>query len=343
MTTPATITTRWRALLTSAKDPPSLTAAIWREALAALATDDLGYVSARTLARLFGVTSESLARAYDAAGGVPLILIERQLHQAHLRAPVTSQAAPAPPCLDVWLLLKATGDGSRLEQVVRRALAGARPLAPLPPVHGGRFHDRSKGGRGRSDDDATALLPLHVAPSSPSAPSLPYPARFWAVDVESTGGGSEDRITEIALVLFEHGEPTGVHAALLDPERPIPEHIVRRIGITDAMVRGKPRFDRIAAKVRGYLDGSVVVWHSSSSFDRRLITRELERCGLTWPRTLEEIDTQREAKRADKPQALGKLCADLGIPLERHHRAEHDAVACGRALVALRLLREDKP
>lgn len=323
----------WRASLKAAAAPPSLCANVWQEALTAFASGALEYVSARTLASLLGVTTASFERAWGRAGGTPLILLERQLHQASLGAPVTSQAAWAPAALDPWLLLTAS-DEARLQEVIRRALDPFASRAPLPPVHGGRSHDPTKTRR-HGQEEGTLLLWEKPAPKP--TPVLPYPRRFWAIDIETTGSSNDDRITELGMVLFVDGEPVGVHSTLLDPEgRRIPAMLEKKIGITNAMCKGQRKFSEIAKKVHRSLVGEVVVWHSTANFDRRMIKLELERCGLTWPPTAEEIDTQGEARRLGLPQALNKLCQHLCIDLGTHHRAAHDAAACGRALVAMR-------
>lgn len=335
----------WKESLSRAATPPSFALMVWREAVRAFTSRQASYLSARTLGLRLGITGDSFERAYKAAGGVPLVLLERQVQQHVLGAPVTSQAAWPPPSLDPWYMVKVS-DPERWCEVVRNALAPPPDMESVsaPPVHGGRFHDPEKGKRqGRREDGPDTLLVW--TPGQPSAAGQQtgggLPRRFWAVDVESTGSTAEDRLTEVALVLFEDGEPVGVHATLLDPGRPIPNYLERKIGITNAMVQGKPTFAQIARRLIGYLEGSVVVWHSTANFDRRMITQELARCGLRWPSTRREIDTQRLARAKGLPESLAGLCAALSIPLERHHRAADDATACGMALVAL--MGEDSP
>lgn len=171
-------------------------------------------------------------------------------------------------------------------------------------------------------------------------PPLPdlhvFAPRFVALDVETTGGRDVDRVTEIALIEFEGEQVAARRVTLVNPLQRIPPMIVRHIGITDAMVRTAPTFERLAQRLHDRLRGQVVVGHNLA-FDRRMLDLEFRRFGLAWPQTAAEICTLRLARLLKTPKPnLAAACLTWGVQLQQHHRAAHDAEACGRLLLAMR-------
>ena len=66
--------------------------------------------------------------------------------------------------------------------------------------------------------------------------------KFIAFDLETTGTKPQaDRIVEIGAVLFDGDQAAGTYGTLIDPGVPIPADASAVNGITDEMVRGKPR------------------------------------------------------------------------------------------------------
>ena len=66
---------------------------------------------------------------------------------------------------------------------------------------------------------------------------------YAVVDIETTGGmPKRDRITEIAIVLYNGRQIIDRFESLLNPERTIPWEITRITGITDDMVKDAPKF-----------------------------------------------------------------------------------------------------
>ena len=67
-------------------------------------------------------------------------------------------------------------------------------------------------------------------------------SRFAAFDFETTGlDPMADRIIELAAIRFEDGEITDRFVTLVNPGQPISPMITRITGISDEMVRDKPK------------------------------------------------------------------------------------------------------
>ena len=67
------------------------------------------------------------------------------------------------------------------------------------------------------------------------------------LDLETTGATPlKDRITEIALVRFEHGQEVARWQTLVNPEMPIPPFIQQLTGINNEMVQHAPTFAEVA-------------------------------------------------------------------------------------------------
>jgi len=160
-------------------------------------------------------------------------------------------------------------------------------------------------------------------------------AVFSVLDLETTGmsPASGGRICEVAVVQMQAGEVLDTYCELVDPACPMPPEVTRIHGITDAMVRGKPRFYGVAPRLLSMLDGTVVVCHNCP-FDIPFLKSEFEREGLSFPE-LPSLDTLRLARLHGKfpSNRLGNLVQELGFSNDGWHRAEADARMTGKLLL----------
>ncbi|HLJ83022.1 MAG TPA: exonuclease domain-containing protein [Candidatus Eremiobacteraceae bacterium] len=162
-----------------------------------------------------------------------------------------------------------------------------------------------------------------------------WSCRFAVVDIETTGSvAGNDAMTEIAIVHVEDGRITRRWRSFVNPERPIPPFITQLTGITDEMVAGAPYLRDVLPTVLSRLDGYVFVGHNVR-FDAGFVDFELRRHGYAGLNT-PTIDTLALARRtiAEVPNyKLGTLTRELGLDVERHHRALADATATADLLV----------
>lgn len=154
---------------------------------------------------------------------------------------------------------------------------------------------------------------------------------YAVVDVETTGGRADSghRITEIAVVRVR-GDGTVVdeYSTLVNPGRPIPPFISSLTHITDAMVRGAPRFSQVAPEVARRLEGRVFVAHNVA-FDWGFVGHELDRT-LGVELVGRRLCTVRLARRVvpeARSRSLGALSEMFGIDNGARHRALGDARA----------------
>ena len=153
-------------------------------------------------------------------------------------------------------------------------------------------------------------------------------------DTETTGLDplTGDRVVEVAAVELINDLPTGRHFhRLIDPERDIPAEVVRIHGITNEIVRGKPKFAEIADDLLAFLGDGNLVAHNAG-FDFGFIDSELAR--ISRPKLARErmIDTLAMAKARfpGLPASLDALCRRFGIDLSE--RTSHNALLDCRLL-----------
>lgn len=169
-------------------------------------------------------------------------------------------------------------------------------------------------------------------------PKQPY----VVVDIETTGGGQGNhRITEIGMVKVVEGKTIDTWQSLINPQRHIPKFITELTGISNDMVIDAPVFAEVANEVADFCEGCIFVAHNVN-FDYGFFKQEFERLEQSF--RLPKLCTVRLAKRhlpGHDSYSLGKICKDLGIQLENHHRALDDAKAAAEILLMVNEVRSD--
>lgn len=156
--------------------------------------------------------------------------------------------------------------------------------------------------------------------------------RIVAVDVE-TPNGRDAAICQIGIVVADYGEIVKTESYLVDPEVPFDPVNISIHGITPAAVSGAPNFPTLWPRIAEYFTGSVVVAHNAA-FDLGMIAGTLERYGIPVPPITYcctvQMARRRFARETYGSYRLDTLCAAFDIPLESHHDALCDALACYR-------------
>ncbi len=146
------------------------------------------------------------------------------------------------------------------------------------------------------------------------------------VDLETTGANPAfDRVIEIGIVKVTAGRLDYEWSTLVDPGEPIPPLIQGFTGITDAMVRGAPRFADIADEVFARIEGSLFVAHNAR-FDYGFLKNEFKRLERAFqPRVLCTVKLSRALYPEHHRHGLDALIARHHLSCEARHRALGDA------------------
>ncbi|MDP4240724.1 MAG: exonuclease domain-containing protein [Bacteroidota bacterium] len=151
---------------------------------------------------------------------------------------------------------------------------------------------------------------------------------YAIIDIETTGGNAVyERITEIAIFVYDGENVVDQFTSLINPERPIPFYITKLTGISDQMVKNAPTFEQLAARIDQITTGCFFVAHNVS-FDYNFVREEFRRIGFKYERkTLCTVKLSRRLIPGKRSYSLGNLCHDIGINIKDRHRAEGDALA----------------
>ena len=140
-------------------------------------------------------------------------------------------------------------------------------------------------------------------------------------------------ITEIAAIKCRNWEIIEEFQTLINPERHIPNWIVKLTGITNEMVADAPTINEVMPKFSEFLWDAIIVWHNVS-FDFRFLSYYHYQCMWTYLGN-ETICTLKIARRLlpDLPnKKLWTICEYFWITNEKAHRAMWDTRATLKVL-----------
>lgn len=153
--------------------------------------------------------------------------------------------------------------------------------------------------------------------------------RLIMLDTETTGLSPQngDKIVEIGAIevshrRIRHDQKFHRH---INPERHIPDEVVRIHGIDNERVKNEPTFREIADEFLSFIDGATLVIHNAP-FDLGFIMCELAAAGKPGIDDMQVIDTLEYARKRHPQQRnnLDALCDRYGIA--RGHRDLHGAL-----------------
>ncbi len=157
---------------------------------------------------------------------------------------------------------------------------------------------------------------------------------FVAIDVE-TANPDLSSICQIGVAKYTEGQLVEAWSELINPEDFFDPENIAIHGITEQAVQGHPTFPRVVDTLNAFLDGSIVVSHTS--FDRVSMNQtyskyKLPQFNAIW------LDSARVARRtwdefAWKGYGLSNVCNKIGYQF-KHHDALEDAKASAQVLLA---------
>ena len=162
-----------------------------------------------------------------------------------------------------------------------------------------------------------------------------FPHHMALVDIETTGGKAiRDAITEIAVLLIDHGKVTGTWQTLINPGVPIPPFITELTGIHNGMVKSAPRFSEVASELMQVLEGRVFVAHNAR-FDYGFIKQALKREAFEYTtQPLCSVKLSRALFPGFKSHSLDALIKRFNLQLPSRHRAFGDCLAIAQFFAA---------
>ncbi|HCM84383.1 MAG TPA: DNA polymerase III subunit epsilon [Alphaproteobacteria bacterium] len=136
-------------------------------------------------------------------------------------------------------------------------------------------------------------------------------------DTETTGRdpASGHRIVELGCVEIFNYRPTGkTFHSYLNPERDVPEEVVRVHGLTAEFLLDKPLFADIAEKFLEFVGDAPLIIHNAG-FDMKFINAEFTAMGLAQMPMSRARDTLQLArsKYPGQPASLDALCRRFGV------------------------------
>jgi DNA polymerase III subunit epsilon len=161
--------------------------------------------------------------------------------------------------------------------------------------------------------------------------------KFIAFDLETTGTvPGVDQIVEIGAVRFNNGVVESVFSTLVDPQRSIPPGASAVNGISDDMVRGKPKIETLLGSFAEFCEDIIMVAHNAP-FDAQFLTSDIKKHESIAPKgiILDTLPISRKVFPGIPNYKLGTLVQHLKIPSTGFHRAEEDATYCGHVFMEL--------
>lgn len=166
-------------------------------------------------------------------------------------------------------------------------------------------------------------------------------------DTETTGFdyAKGERLVEIGAVELINHMPTGVtYHQYINPEKEVPEEVVKVHGLTYEFLKDYPTFDKIAQEWLDFIGDAVLVAHNAS-FDMNFVNYELKQIGLPemgWDKCVDTLEIARSLFPGARC-SLDALCKRFEI--DNSSRTFHGALLDAQLLseVYLELLGGKEP
>jgi len=156
---------------------------------------------------------------------------------------------------------------------------------------------------------------------------------YVTFDLETTGTDVQTcEIVEIGAALVEQGQVVDTFHSLVRPDGTVPVSATEVHGYSDADLAAAPRFAEVWPRFRSFIGSRVLVAHNGQRFDVPVLRRLAGGAAAD----LVFFDTLPLARAlSDQSAKLEALAERFGVPLERAHHAQDDAVALVGVLAAL--------
>ena len=160
---------------------------------------------------------------------------------------------------------------------------------------------------------------------------------FISFDLETTGTLSHiDEIVEIGAIYIEEGEVKARFNHLISIDRPMPPEASRVNGITDEMLKGKPRIEELLPDFAEFCGDHLIVAHNAP-FDFQFLLRAIQEHRTAAPRgyVLDTCQLARKTFPGLLNYKLATCCEFLKIKGNAFHRADSDAFYCSQLFLGI--------
>lgn len=149
---------------------------------------------------------------------------------------------------------------------------------------------------------------------------------YVCVDIETTGIRPKwDKIIEIGAVKVRDGKEVDTFSELIYPGIHIPSRITQLTGITDEMLRGKPRIEEVLPRFIEFAGDDYLLGHNVR-FDFSFLKQNAMNLNLKFDKWgMDTLKISRKVLPQLESRALDYLCTYYNIKDENHHRAFNDA------------------
>lgn len=171
---------------------------------------------------------------------------------------------------------------------------------------------------------------------------------YVVFDTETTGllPSQGDEICQVAALRVVNGKVVDTETldALVDPGRPIPASSTAVHHITNEMVKGKPKIDKVGRQLHSFARGSVLVAHNAP-FDLEFLRRHEADIGerFTHP-VLDTVLLSAIVFGQSEEHTLDAISERLGvkIPPEARHTAMGDTIATAQVFIKMMRMAEER-
>lgn len=152
---------------------------------------------------------------------------------------------------------------------------------------------------------------------------ITFPDDYIILDIETTGFSWEnDRIIEIAAVLYKNGSKTDIFHTLVNPQIPIPQTVTNLTGITQVDITGAPTLKEIKDQFISFISDYTIIGHNLRTFDIPFINTQM-RVSIANP-LVDTLDLSRNVFDELSCHKLSYLCEVLRLQNAGSHRAIND-------------------
>lgn len=157
---------------------------------------------------------------------------------------------------------------------------------------------------------------------------------FIAMDFE-TASFEKHSACSIALVVVRDNTVVDSFYSLIQPETQFNWKNIQIHGIQPEDVIDAPKFPDVWREISGYFSRDSVVIAHNAAFDNAILKGCLSYYGLPAPHYLSlcTVRTSRKLFPEFQNHKLNTVSQELNIPLDHHHNALDDSLACARILI----------